>query len=293
MARVRHPGRRMEYRGRSFHYQIVEQPQRPFSDLYHFLMRGSIWRLLIFSSGAYVISIAFFGGLFWLGGDCIEGARSGSILDSFWFSVQTFSTIGYGGFLPKTPYAHALVTVESFIGLAGVAVVTALLYSRFARPTARVSFAANAVVCERNGVPTLQVRLANERHTGVMDARIRLTIIVDTVTQEGQSMRRSIDLDLERDNIPILITNWTVIHRLDERSPLYGLSADNVHEKVILLMASFVGTDEALMQNVRVQYPFLADDIVFGRQFMDMIERHDEGLVMRWSKLNGLQEPNR
>ncbi|MEL6346746.1 MAG: ion channel [Myxococcota bacterium] len=272
-----------------FRYSIVGQPNRPLSDLYHFLMRGSYWRLLIFSCMAYIIAIATFAVLFWLGGDCIEGAEPGRFSDMFWFSVQTFSTIGYGGLMPRTPYAHMLVLIESFIGLAGVAVVTALMYSRFARPMARLGFSEKAIVVPRDGTPTLQIRLANERHTPILDARVRVSLLVDDQTAEGQNLRRLVDLKLERSVTPLITLTWTVIHRLEGDSPLVGLTQDNVDERVIFILASFSGTDSALLQEVRTQYLYRPEEFVFGRHFMDMLEDAEEGVVMRWSNLSALR----
>lgn len=272
-----------------YDYTITGQPLRPWSDLYHYLMRGSFVRVLAFASLSYVATIALFAILFFLGGDCVQGAESGSLLDDFWFSVQTFSTIGYGGMLPKTPYAHALVTIESFVGLAGVAVVTALMFSRFARPQARIGFSEQVVVCNRNGVPTLQFRIANERQNSIYDVHVRLHVLVEHVTAEGQSMQRLVELPLEVDETPIFILQLTVIHRLDPDSPLAGLSPENAAERLRFMVASFSGTDDALIQSVYARRLYTADDLAFGSRFEDMISREDTQLRMDYTRLSELK----
>jgi len=267
----------------SFSYEINGQPSQPLADLYHVLMRGSWLRILAFASLSYVVSIGGFAILFWLGGDCVEGARPDSILDDFWFSVQTFSTIGYGGMLPKTVYAHVLVTIESFVGLAGVAVVTALMYSRFSRPVARVGFADKAVVCQRNGIDTLQVRIANERQNQILDAHVRIHVLAEHTTAEGQTLSRLVPLQLDLEQTPIFSMTWTLIHRLDADSPLHGLTAATTAERLRFMMVSFVGTDDALVQTVYAQRIYTADDIAFGKVYRDMMTRRDDGgLVMHY-----------
>jgi inward rectifier potassium channel len=274
---------------RTFSFHIVGQPRRPLSDLYHFLMRGSWARIILFASLSYVSAIAIFAMLFLLGGDCVDGVRPGSALDAFWFSVQTFSTIGYGGMLPRTGYAHLLVTVESFVGLAGVAVVTALMYSRFARPMARVGFSDQIAVSQRNGLPTLQLRIANERQNRIFDVRLRLHVLIEHTTAEGQTLQRLVELPLEMAETPVFIMSMVLIHRLDEDSPLHGLSPESVGEQVRFMMASFTGTDDALVQSVYAQKVYTTEDIVFYKRFRDMIDRTPHGSVMDYSRISDLE----
>lgn len=272
-----------------YDYAINGQPLRPWSDLYHYLMRGSFVRVLVFSSLSYIATIALFAVLFYLGGDCVEGAEPGSLLDDFWFSVQTFSTIGYGGMLPKTPYAHALVTIESFVGLAGVAVVTALMFSRFARPQARIGFSEQVIVRHRNGIPTLQIRIANERQNSIYDVRLSLHVLIEHTTAEGQTMQRLVELPLEVEETPIFILQLTAIHRLDRDSPLYGLSPENAAEQLRFMVASFTGTDDALVQSVYARQLFTAEDLVFNHKFKDMISNEDRVIRMDYTQLSAIE----
>ena len=272
-----------------FDYTIHGQPRRPLSDMYHVLMRGSWVRVLLFASFSYIMTIGVFAVLFFLGGDCVEGTAPGVFMDDFWFSVQTFSTIGYGGMLPKTFYAHVLVTIESFVGLAGVAVVTALMFSRFARPVARVGFSEQAVVCNRNSQPTLQIRMANERQNSLYDVTFRLHVLVEHTTTEGQTMQRLVELELEQPETPIFIMQFTLIHRLDKRSPLHGLTPDNAADRLRFMLASFSGTDDALIQSVYARQRYTTSDLVFGRTFRDMLRRDGTTMRMDYDHLSTLE----
>ncbi|MDG1482588.1 MAG: ion channel [Myxococcota bacterium] len=279
---------RLDYGSSSMKYQILNQPRRPFSDLYHLLMRGNGINLLLFALGTYLFFIGLFAALFLLGGDCIEGAEPGAIQDVFWFSVQTFSTIGYGGMLPKTPYAHALVTLESFVGLAGVAMMTALLYSRFSRPVARVGFSDKLVICTHNGVSTLMLRIANERDNRIFDARVQLHVLVEQVTAEGTLLRRQIELELVQSETPMFMLSRVLLHRLDAHSPLHAVSPEDVQDRMLFILASFTGTDDALMQSVYAHQVYRVDDIAFNHRFVDMMIHGPGEIQMLYDNLSAV-----
>jgi len=179
------------FREGRFNYEVYGAPLRPLSDMYYFLLSASWGRLLVLAFLAYVLINILFAVLFVLGGDCIENAEPGSFADAFWFSIQTFSTIGYGSMSPTTPYAHVLVTVESFAGLIGVAVGTGLIFAKFARPSARVAFSKQIVVYQRNGVPCLSFRLSNERGSRIVGARLSANVLLEEVSDEGHRMSTS------------------------------------------------------------------------------------------------------
>jgi inward rectifier potassium channel len=169
----------------------------PLQDLFHFLMRTKWSRLL----GAFVLIYAgvnaVFATLYRLGGDgTILNARPGSFADDFWFSVQTFATIGYGNLAPQSTYAHLLVTLESFCGMLSVALGTGILFAKFSLPKARVAFSKNVIVSQRNGQPCLIWRIANRRGTSLLDAAAQAHVLMDEVSAECTRMRRNHQLEL-------------------------------------------------------------------------------------------------
>lgn len=273
-----------------FRYRINGSPFRPLADLYFFLLAEPWWRLLPLAFGAYLAINLLFAGLFTLGGDCVAGAQPGAFDDAFWFSVQTFSTIGYGGMSPKTPYAHALVTLESFAGLIGVAFGTGLLFAKFARPSARVGFSRNLVVAPRNGTPSLQLRIANARCGHMINARMSVSALMEEVTSEGAYMRRLVDLRLERATSPLFALAWTIIHTLDQDSPLHGLTAADVEQRVLAVVVSFEAVDDTFMQVVHASHFYRPQDILFDACFVDMI-RHPDNLTveMDYARLHDIR----
>ena len=253
----------------------------PLSDLYHFLMKTK-WSSLLAAFGViYCVVNALFALAYLAGGPgTVLNARPGSFADDFWFSVETFATIGYGNLAPGTTYAHLLVTVESFAGMLAVALGTGILFAKFSRPMARVGFSKNAVVSLRNGQPCLMWRLANQRGNALLDATMQAHALMDDISSEGHRMRRVHALELERSGMPMLTLAWTCIHPLDEKSPLFGLNVDNAPERLVGLIVSFSGVDDTMVQTVHARRLYNPEDLRFGAHFVDMIDSSTPGMLV-------------
>jgi len=224
---------------------------------------------------------ALFAALYFLGGDgAIVNARPGSFADDFWFSVQTFATIGYGNLAPASTYAHLLVTLESFCGMLSVALGTGILFAKFSLPKARVAFSKHMTVGARNGQPCLTLRIANRRGTSLLDANARVHVLMDEVSAEGHRMRRNHELALERSSMPVFLLAWTLIHRLDERSPLFGLTPENAGERAVGIIVSFTGVDDTMLQTVHARQMYSVEDLRFGARFADMIDSSNAGILV-------------
>ncbi|MEM6730363.1 MAG: ion channel [Myxococcota bacterium] len=244
-------------------------------DLYALILSTSWPRLFLGLGLLYFASNAVFATLFWLGGNCIEGARPGNWLDMFFFSIQTLSTIGYGQMSPITVYAEWIVSLESFLGIASVAVATGIIFTKFARPTAGMVFTEKAVIHRRDGVPCLVFRVANARGGDVVEATLRATALLTHETSEGHRMRQLHDLDLLRNANPLLLMSWTVIHEINERSPLYGLTPEDIKKSDVRVICSLTGVDGTFMQTVYVYNMYLPEDLVFNATFADVVIPQD------------------
>ncbi|MEM6930941.1 MAG: ion channel [Myxococcota bacterium] len=273
------------YRQGQLVYTVEDAPWRPLSDLYFHLMRSPLWQLIALSFVAYLFTIGLFAGLYRLGGDCIEHAAPGSWADAFWFSVHTFSTIGYGTMSPGTPWANVVATMESWLGLVGVAGVTALLFSRFARPVARVRFAEAPVVCLRNGRPTLQVRVANERSSGLVDVRFEMYAMVREVTPEGQTMARLRRLELVRNDVPYFGMSFTAMHPITEDSPLYRF-LDGPQDDLRAIRVHMAGVELSMSQAVWALEMYPATAVRFGHRYVDAVDIVNGVPTSRLAKLS-------
>ncbi|MBD1923436.1 ATP-sensitive inward rectifier potassium channel 10 [Microcoleus sp. FACHB-831] len=246
-------------------------------DLYHLLLTLPWPGLLALIVLLYVSSNAIFALLYLAGGDCIQNARPGSFWDAFFFSVQTLATIGYGAMYPRTFYANIVVTIEALGGLLGVAMVTGLAFARFSRPTARVLFSKVAVIPPYDGVPTLMFRTANQRGNQIVEAQMRVTLVRNEVTQEGEFMRRLHDLTLVRSQTSIFEETWTVMHRIDDRSPLYGATPASLAESEAVIVVALTGLDKTVSQTIHARHSFFAQEILFNMRFVDIFSKTPDG----------------
>lgn len=246
-------------------------------DLYHLLLTLSWPKFLLLISLLYLLTNILFALAYLAGGNCITNARPGSFSDAFFFSVQTMSTIGYGTLYPRTFYANAVVSVEAFAGLLGVAMGTGLMFARFSRPTARVLFSKMAIIAPYNGVPTLMFRTANQRRNLIMEAQIRVNLLRNELTQEGHFLRRLYDLRLARSQTPIFALTWLVMHPIDEESPLYGVTAEELAEEEAELVVTMTGLDATVAQTVHARHSYVGWEILWNMRFVDVFSKLPDG----------------
>jgi inward rectifier potassium channel len=219
-------------------------------DPYHLLLTIPVWGFIPIVAIAYIFLNAIFALLYLAGGDCLAGARPGSFEDAFFFSVQTFASIGYGVISPKNTYANVVVSITAITSLVAIAVVTGLTFARLAKPTARVTFSRYAVIAPHNGIPTLMFRMANQRRNQIVEAQLHVYLLRDEITQEGNFIYRILDLPLLRDRTPAFALSWTAMHPIAEDSPLYGATPEslaNSHTQIALAMS---GIDETVAYSV-------------------------------------------
>jgi inward rectifier potassium channel len=246
-------------------------------DLYHFLMSGSWARLLFLIAAVYLGVNALFAGVYLAGRDCITGARPGSFFDAFFFSVQTFSTIGYGVMSPRNTFASVVVTVEAFVGLLTVAMATGLMFSKFSRPTARVLFSERMVIGPRAGRSTLMLRMANERTNDIIEASFRVTVLKPEVSPEGEKMRRLHDLPLVRGETPLFTLTFMAFHVIDEQSPLWGESAASLADGQMRFIVTVTGLDATFGQTIHARHIYEASDVVWSARFVDVLSNRPDG----------------
>lgn len=267
----------LKYRNGNFEIMGLGVWHSYWRDPYHLLLTIPWTGFVLLIFGFYVAINTLFAIAYLLGGDCIANARPGSFYDAFFFSVQTLASIGYGAMYPKTTYANIIVTIEAIIGVMGIAVMTGLAFARFSRPTARVMFSRVAVILPHDGVPTLMFRSANQRRNSILEAQMRVYLMRDEITAEGEFMRRIYDLKLVRQQTPGFALTWSVMHIIDESSPLYGMTPESLSETNCLLMISLTGIDETVSQVVHARHSYGANDILWNSRFVDILHHTGDG----------------
>lgn len=248
-------------------------------DLYHRALTAT-WPVFFASlAGFFVLLNAAFAALYSCGHAPIANQAPDGFLGAFFFSVETLATVGYGDMHPQTVYAHAIATLEIFTGMSSIALATGLIFVRFSRPRARIIFSRYAVVRPLDGQPTLMLRAANARQNFIVEAKARLRLMRHETKPEGYSLWRIHDLKLVREQHPIFLLGWNVMHVIDETSPLYGETAESLAACEASLMLAIEGADETTTQTMYGRYSWAHDDIRWQHRFADLLHDDEEGVT--------------
>lgn len=254
-------------------------PRRRMRDLHHAFLRATWPRAILTIVAAYLSLNLVFGIAYTVAGG-IANAQPGSLFDGFSFSIQTMGTIGYGYMYPMTPLTNFLVTVESVTGMVVSALATGLLFSKFSILRPRIAFSHKAVIGPMDGIPTLMVRIGNERGNHIMDAQIRMEMYRTEKTKEGRTFYRLIELAMTRNRAPALGTAWNAMHPITKDSPLFGLTPEKCREQEIEILISVAGLDDTSMQPVMAANRYEDHDIVWGAEPADVITIESDGSIV-------------
>lgn len=259
---------------------VTEGIVRPiFHDLFHHFMTVSWPRLFATLAAFFMVFDLLFGFLYYQVPGCIANLNPPGFAGDFFFSVETLATVGYGEMHPATFYGHVVAMIEIFVGLMSLALITGLMFARFSRPRARFRFTKSAVVRPIAGKPTLMFRAANERQNVVQDASARLRMLRDDVTEEGYRMRRIVDLPLLRSQHPMFALGWTIMHVIDDASPLRAETAESLLLSKTVFVLSLSGTDENTGQTLMARGEYSAADIRWNSTFHDILEEAPDGTI--------------
>ena len=248
-------------------------------DLYHHFMTVSWTRLFATIAVFFLVFDLLFGCLFRLVPGCIANLNPPGFLGDFFFSVETLATVGYGDMHPQTLYGHVVAMFEIFVGLMMLAIITGIMFARFSRPRARFLFAHSAVVRPIDGKLTLMFRTANARQNVVQEASAELRMLRDEVTPEGFRIRRIVDLPLVRSQHPVFALSWTIMHIIDETSPLAGESEQSLEAGAATFMLTLGGTDETTGQYLMARAEYASRSIRWNQAFLDILESSDDGTL--------------
>jgi inward rectifier potassium channel len=240
--------------------------------------------------GLYVFANLIFATLFWLVPGSVANARPNSFSDAFFFSLETLATVGYGEMYPATLYGRAVAASEIVSGLAFTAILTGLTFVRFSRPQAKMIFAANPVVAMHNRKPTLMVRIGNGRATVLTDATATLNVLLSDRTAQGTPFRRAQELRLERAHIPVFPLSWTLMHVLDENSPLQGYEREQALAADARIFVTVEAHDPTLATTVQDIRNYAPQDLRFGMRYADAVTATADGaLSLDLAKIGALE----
>ena len=251
------------------------------TDLYHEFMRLTWPRLGLLFVASFLAFNLFFAALYRFDPTGLAVPHDAAPVALFWrdffFSVHTVATIGYGNVYPVSTYANWVVVIEITLGILFFALTTGIVFARFSRPSGRILFSENLVVREIDGVPTLMLRAANQRHNLIYSAEVRLSLLEDAMVGDTR-MRRFRDLKLERDSNPVFVLSWTVMHAIDDASPLRAWLDDHANVGNSEIIAVLSGFDEESGQTIHGRWAYECADIRWGARFEDIISLDEAGV---------------
>ncbi|ELS30727.1 MULTISPECIES: ion channel [Pseudanabaena] len=248
-----------------------------FRDPYHLMLTIPWLGFVAIVVGFDIFLNAVFAVLYLLDADAIAGIEKVGFLEAFFFSVQTLASIGYGVMNPHTLYANLIVTLESIASLMLFAVITGIAFTRFAKSSSRVMFSRVATIHDYNGIPTLMFRTANERRNNILEAKLSVFLMIDEITVEGHRMRRLHELKLVRDHSPVFLLSWTVMHIIDESSPLYRITNETMERLHAQILVSLTGVDETIEGTIHARHMYASHNLLYDRRFIDVIHMAKDG----------------
>jgi inward rectifier potassium channel len=248
----------------SFNVRRTGLPMLSSVNLYHTLLSMSWTTFLLLVLLLYFLSNVAFGLMYSSFGaealvDTSAEPQADLFIRGFFFSVQTFATIGYGTIHPVGFIPNMLVTIESYYSLLANALITGLVFARFARPTAKVLFSEVAVISPYRGIEGLMFRLVNGRN------------------ENGRTVRRFDLLELERNKVTFFPLSWTVVHPIDDDSPLRGLTSQDFIRTDAEILILLTATDETFSQTVHARSSYKPTEIRCGEKFVSIYNQVEDG----------------
>jgi inward rectifier potassium channel len=290
-------GARQRLLNRDGTFNVVREGLNPLSalSLYHWLLTISWPKFLGFITVSYVAVNTLFALAFLLCGpgalQSVVGSFAGQpFYRAFFFSVYTFATIGYGNIIPVGVAANTLVEIEALVYIIGIALATGVIFSRFSRPSARIVYSRNAIVAPYRDKTALEFRIANGRSSQLIEVQIQV-ILTKLEAVGGTSVRKFYDLDLERPRVVFFTLSWTIVHPIDPKSPMWGLTKKDLLDADAEVLILLTATDETLSQTVHSRSSYKADEIVWGAKFANMFIRTEAaGIIgMNLSRIHEIE----
>ena len=309
MARERRIFKQDEFREIGFGNRVVEANQRLMNkdgssnvkrtglrfyestNFYHELITMPWIKFLILVFVSYIcVNFVFAFLYFFIDPDHIGGmiytTNGQKFREIFFFSAQSLTTVGYGRLNPTSSFNSSLAALEAMTGLLGFALATGLLYGRFSRPVARILFSKNALIAPYKGFTAFMIRIANKNRSELLDPEA--TLVMSYVEEvDGTKIRKFSNLKLELTHVTLLTMSWTIVHPIDEESPMYNWTKDDFIKHEVEVLTLIKAYEETFAQTVHTRSSFRAEEIVFGAKFLPIIKPGENNSVtVELSRIN-------
>jgi inward rectifier potassium channel len=251
--------------------------------IYHSLIEMSWFKFAIITLSFYTIINILFACLYVMAGmQHLVGVIGNTFIEKFWeaffFSAQTLTTVGYGRISPEGFTTSMIAAIESMFGLMGFALITGILYGKFSRPTAKIIFSNQAIIAPYKNINAFEFRIVNERKNQLIEVEVQALLSINKLV-DGVRKGLFLDLPLETKRVNFFPLTWTLVHPIDEVSPIFELNAAELIEtdaEIIILIKAY---DDSFSQHVYRRFSYIASEIVWGAKFNVIYKNEDDGMV--------------
>jgi inward rectifier potassium channel len=259
---------------------------------YHTMLKIPRWKFFFIIILFYFIVNLFFASIYMLiGVENLKGVSSISKIDkfgeAFFFSIQTFTTVGYGNISPSGFLASFVAAVEALSGLLSFAIATGLFYGRFSKPNAFIKFSENALIAPYKEGTALMMRLAPHKNTNLTDAEAFVTVGI-LIDENGVTSNKFYNLPLEMSKINSLTLSWTLVHPIDEESPLFNLNQSDYKNTIGEILVYIKTFDDMYSSTVAKRTSYTFNEVVYGAKFSPMYSKNESNTktVLHLESLN-------
>ncbi len=249
-------------------------------DFYKYMLDTSLPKFLIILLVIYIVLNLFFSGVYmFIGIDQLKGIPDNQppFFSAFFFSTQTFTTVGYGSVSPGGTGAEIVAMIEAFFGLMAFAIATGLLYGRFSKPNAKIGFSENIIITPFEDTKAVMFKIVNMRDNVLLKSKVNVYLALDKEDGEHSFIKQYYQLNLEVDNIMFFPLTWTLVHKITDDSPLFGLSLDTIKKRngeVLVLIETF---DETYSQDIVKKHSYAQEDWLENVKFEGNFRPNDNG----------------
>lgn len=265
-----------------------------YKDIYKYLVDLSSWKFTLFLTMAFVILNTIFTlGYLLIGVHELQGIPHNQhpFAGAFYFSAQTFTTVGYGAIAPKGTGASLLASIEAFVGLVTFSIATGLIYGRFSRPSAKIAFSHNVLITPHKGGKAMMFKMVNLRNSVLLNTKVNVMITLNHHEHDASAyMRRYYNLPLEVDSVKFFPLTWTVVHEINEQSPLHDLNLEDIVKKGAELLIMVEAFDETFSQIVLQKHSYAGHQWKDNVRFKRIFSADDSGkIILNIHELNELE----
>ena len=257
---------------------------RMLKDFYKYLVDLNAWKFGFFLVGSFLVANLFFAGIYCLiGTEYLHGInpKQNEFVAAYYFSAQTFTTVGYGAIAPKGNLTSFIAAMEAFVGLIAFAIATGLIYGRFSRPSTKIAFSHNVIITPHKDKMALMFKIVNQRNSVLLNTKVHVLLsMVDDDSESHAVMRKYYTLPLEVDFVRYFPLTWTLVHVINDDSPLYDLSLSEIRGKMAELLILIEAFDETYSQMVIRKHSYAEHQWATGVKFKKNFSADDNGTII-------------